>query len=171
MFYVIVYTIWLKRETPQNIVIGGAAGALPPVIGWSIATGSINLEPILLFLIIFFWTPSHFWALSLYKSDDYKKANIPMLPVTAGIKTTKINIFIYSLILFGVALTPYFFNYSGILYFIFTFVIGCYYVYLCYNLIIEKKAELEKKLAKKIFFFSILYLFLIFSTILIDNIL
>ena len=94
LFYVVVYTIWLKRRTSQNIVIGGAAGALPPVIGWTIATGTITLEPILLFLIIFFWTPSHFWALSLFKSEDYKKANIPMLPVTAGIKATKINIFI-----------------------------------------------------------------------------
>ena len=92
LFYVVIYTIWLKRKTPQNIVIGGAAGALPPVIGWSIATGNISLEPILLFLIIFFWTPSHFWALSLYKSDDYKKAKIPMLPVTAGIRTTKIKL-------------------------------------------------------------------------------
>ena len=171
LFYVVIYTIWLKRKTPQNIVIGGAAGALPPVIGWSIATGSINLEPILLFLIIFFWTPSHFWALSLYKSDDYKKANIPMLPIIAGVKTTKINIFIYSLVLFGVALTPFFFSYSGISYFIFTFVISFYYVYLCFNLLIEKNIEREKKLAKKIFFFSILYLFLIFTTILIDGLL
>ena len=93
-FYVFVYTIWLKRKTPQNIVIGGAAGALPPVIGWSIATGDVSLEPVILFLIIFIWTPSHFWALSLFKSDDYKKANIPMLPVTSGIKTTKNNILI-----------------------------------------------------------------------------
>ena len=170
LFYVVIYTIWLKRKTPQNIVIGGAAGALPPVIGWSIATGNINLEPVLLFLIIFFWTPSHFWALSLYKSDDYKKANIPMLPVTAGIMTTKINILVYSLILFAVALTPFFFSYSGIIYFLFAFVIGCYYVYLCSKLLIEKRIELEKILAKKIFFFSILYLFLIFTTILLDSI-
>ena len=169
LFYVIVYTIWLKRITPQNIVIGGAAGALPPVIGWSIATGNINLEPILLFLIIFFWTPSHFWALSLYKSDDYKKVNIPMLPVTAGIKTTKINIFIYSLILFVVALTPFFFSFSGSLYLVFALIFGCYYIYLCFKLLIEKSIKLEKKLAKEIFFFSILYLFLIFSIILIDS--
>ena len=170
LFYVVIYTIWLKRKTPQNIVIGGAAGALPPVIGWSIATGSINLEPILLFLIIFFWTPSHFWALSLYKSDDYKKAKIPMLPVTAGIRTTKINIFVYSLILFAVALTPFIFSYSGIIYFLLAFIIGCYYVYLCSKLLIEKRIELEKMLAKKIFLFSILYLFLIFTTILLDSI-
>ena len=94
LFYVFVYTIWLKRKTPQNIVIGGASGALPPVIGWAIATNSITLEPIILFLIIFVWTPSHFWALSLYKSEDYRKARIPMLPITSGIKTTKFNIFI-----------------------------------------------------------------------------
>ena len=171
LFYVIIYTIWLKRKTPQNIVIGGAAGALPPVIGWTIATGNISFEPIVLFLIIFFWTPSHFWALSLYKSDDYKKANIPMLPVTAGIKITKINIFIYSLILFAVSLFPFFFNYSGKIYFIFSLLIGCYYVFLCSKLLVENNIKIETELAKKIFFFSILYLFLIFTTILIDNIL
>ncbi len=99
LFYVFIYTIWLKRKTPQNIVIGGAAGALPPIIGWSIATNGVSLEPIILFLIIFIWTPSHFWALSLYKMDDYKKAKIPMLPITSGIKTTKFNILIYALIL------------------------------------------------------------------------
>ena len=93
LFYVFVYTVWLKRKTPQNIVIGGAAGALPPIIGWAIATNEITLEPIILFLIIFIWTPSHFWALSLYKTDDYKKAKIPMLPITSGIKATKLNIF------------------------------------------------------------------------------
>ena len=171
LFYVIVYTIWLKQKTSQNIVIGGAAGAFPPIIGWTIATGSITLEPILLFLIIFFWTPSHFWALSLYKKEDYKNAKIPMLPVTAGTKTTKINIFVYSLILFAVALTPFFFSYFGTVYFLFAFVLGFYYVYLCYKLLIEKIIELEKIIAKKIFFFSILYLFLIFSAILLDSIL
>merc|ERR1711965_1080124 len=96
LFYVFVYTIWLKRKTPQNIVIGGAAGSFPPVIGWTIATNSLSLEPITFFLIIFFWTPSHFWALSLYKSGDYRKAKIPMLPVIAGTKTTKTNILAYS---------------------------------------------------------------------------
>merc|ERR1712167_186387 len=107
LFYVFVYTIWLKRKTPQNIVIGGAAGALPPVIGWTIATNSLSLEPITFFLIIFFWTPSHFWALSLYKSDDYKRAKIPMLPLTNGIESTKLNIFIYSLIMLPVIIMPY----------------------------------------------------------------
>jgi len=112
LFYVFVYTIWLKRKTSQNIVIGGAAGALPPVIGWAIAANGVSLEPIILFLIIFVWTPSHFWALSLYKSEDYKKAKIPMLPITSGIEATKFNIFIYSLILFPVAISPFFFNFS-----------------------------------------------------------
>ena len=107
LFYVFVYTIWLKRKTPQNIVIGGAAGALPPVIGWTIATNSLSLEPLTFFLIIFFWTPSHFWALSLYKSDDYKKAKIPMLPLTNGVESTKLNIFIYSLIMLPVIALPY----------------------------------------------------------------
>ena len=171
LFYVVVYTIWLKRRTSQNIVIGGAAGALPPVIGWTIATGTITLEPILLFLIIFFWTPSHFWALSLFKSEDYKKANIPMLPVTAGIKATKINIFIYSLILFAVSLTPFFFSYSGFMYLLIAVLLSCYYIYLCYKLMVENNFQLEIKIAKRIFFFSILYLFLIFTTILLDNIL
>ena len=99
LFYVLVYTIWLKRRTPQNIVIGGAAGALPPVIGWTIATNSLSIEPLVFFLIIFVWTPSHFWALSLYKAKDYKKAKIPMLPITNGIEDTKKNIFIYSLLM------------------------------------------------------------------------
>ena len=171
LFYVFVYTIWLKRITSQNIVIGGAAGALPPVIGWTIATGNITLEPILLFLILFFWTPSHFWALSLYKSEDYKNANIPMLPVIAGIQATKINIFVYSLILFTIALTPFLFSYSGFVYLLFAVVLSCYYLYLCFKLLVEKNSQLEKKLAKRIFFFSILYLFLIFTTLLIDNIL
>ncbi|MDC0248277.1 heme o synthase, partial [Pelagibacteraceae bacterium] len=116
LFYVFVYTIWLKRKTPQNIVIGGAAGALPPIIGWAIATSEISLEPIILFLIIFIWTPSHFWALSLYKSEDYRKAKIPMLPITSGIKTTKLNILIYSLILFPIAILPFVLNYSGEVY-------------------------------------------------------
>ena len=170
LFYVVVYTIWLKRKTSQNIVIGGAAGALPPVIGWAIASNAISLEPIILFLIIFFWTPSHFWVLSLYKSEDYKKANIPMLPVTSGIKTTKLNILIYSIILFPIVLAPFLLNYSGIMYASISSLLSIYYLYLCFNLFIEKKVDQEKILAKKIFGYSILYLFLIFTIILIDKI-
>tara|TARA_Y100000310_G_scaffold65337_1_gene60829 strand:+ start:19 stop:924 length:906 start_codon:yes stop_codon:yes gene_type:complete len=167
-FYTIIYTMWLKPKTSQNIVIGGVAGALPPVIGWTIATGNITLEPILLFLIIFFWTPSHFWALSLYKTEDYNNAKIPMLPVVAGIKTTKINIFVYAVILFIISLSPAFFGYFGLIYFLSSFFLGSYYVYLCYKLLTETNNE--KKFAKKIFVYSILYLFLIFSIIIIDNI-
>ncbi len=170
LFYVFVYTIWLKRKTPQNIVIGGASGALPPVIGWSIAMNEISLEPIILFLIIFIWTPSHFWALSLYKTEDYKKARIPMLPITSGIKTTKLNIFIYALILFPTALAPYFLNFSGFFYLTLTTVISAYYLFLSYRLLVEKNSTIEKKLATKLFAYSILYLFMIFVFILIDKI-
>jgi protoheme IX farnesyltransferase len=169
LFYVLIYTIWLKQRTPQNIVIGGAAGAFPPIIGWTIATGGITLEPILLFLIIFFWTPSHFWALSLYKTEDYNNAKIPMLPVVSGIQTTKINIFVYAIILFFISLTPYYFDNLGITYLFSSLLLGSYYVYLCYKLLVEK--DEEKTIAKKIFIYSILYLFLIFMIILIDSIL
>ena len=168
-FYVFVYTIWLKRKTPQNIVIGGAAGALPPVIGWSIATGGISIEPIILFLIIFIWTPSHFWALSLFKSDDYKKANIPMLPVTSGIKTTKKNILIYSLLLFPVALAPFYLNFLGLIYLLFALPLSAYYIFICFKLFKIKDEKSEKTIAKQIFAFSILYLFAIFISILVDK--
>ena len=130
LFYVFIYTIWLKQKTPQNIVIGGAAGALPPVIGWAIATGDIALQPVILFLIIFIWTPSHFWALSLYKSDDYRKAKIPMLPVTSGIKKTKFNIFLYALILFPVAISPYFLGFSELTYLIASIFLSGYYFFI-----------------------------------------
>ena len=170
LFYVVIYTMWLKKRTAQNIVIGGAAGAFPPIIGWTIATGSITAEPIILFLIIFFWTPSHFWALSLFKTEDYNIANIPMLPVVAGIKTTKINIFVYSLVLFVISIIPFFFGFFGLVYLISSTILGGYYMYLCYQLLTHNDTSLEKKLAKKIFVFSILYLFLIFSTILLDSI-
>ena len=170
LFYFFVYTVWLKRKTPQNIVIGGAAGALPPVIGWAIATNGISLEPIILFLIIFVWTPSHFWALSLYKTDDYRKARIPMLPITSGIQTTKLNIFIYSIILFPIALSPYFFNFSGPIYLTFATIMSGYYVLISYKLLKEKNSINEKKIASKLFAYSILYLFLIFVFILIDKI-
>jgi len=167
VFYVVIYTMWLKKLTPQNIVIGGAAGAFPPIIGWTIATGNITLEPILYFLIIFFWTPSHFWALSLYKTDDYNNANIPMLPVVAGIKTTKINIFVYGLILFVISLSPFIFGYLGLIYLLTSLILGTYYVYLCYKLL---RSVDDNKFSKKIFIYSILYLFLIFITILIDGV-
>jgi protoheme IX farnesyltransferase len=169
LFYVFVYTIWLKRKTPQNIVIGGAAGALPPVIGWAIATGGISIEPIILFLIIFVWTPSHFWALSLFKSEDYKKANIPMLPVTSGVETTKKNIFAYSILLFPVAVAPYYLEFLGVIYLLFSFPLSAYYVFICYKLLKTKEKKSEKSISKQIFAFSILYLFAIFISILVDK--
>jgi len=170
LFYVFIYTIWLKRITPQNIVIGGAAGALPPVIGWAIATGDITLQPIILFLIIFIWTPSHFWALSLYKTEDYRKANIPMLPVTSGVKTTKLNIFVYALLLFIIVLAPFFLEYFGLIYLLFSGILGFYYVFICFRLLKTNESRLEKKIAKQVFGFSIFYLFMIFASILVDRI-
>ena len=131
LFYDFVYTIWLKRQTPQNIVIGGAAGALPPVIGWTIATNSLSLEPITFFLIIFFWTPSHFWALSLYKSDDYKRAKIPMLPLTNGVESTKLNILIYSLLMLPVIIFPFWINFVGFVFLIPALLLTLYYNFLC----------------------------------------
>ncbi len=171
LFYVFVYTIWLKRKTPQNIVIGGAAGALPPVIGWTIATNSLTFEPITFFLIIFFWTPSHFWALSLYKSDDYKKAKIPMLPLTNGIESTKLNIFVYSLTMLPAVILPYAIGFAGITFLIPSLILTIYYNYLCFDLYKFKKNKFDAKKAKSIFGYSILYLFLIFVLFLIDKIL
>jgi len=168
-FYFFIYTIWLKRKTPQNIVIGGAAGALPPVIGWTIATGSISVEPIILFLIIFLWTPSHFWALSLYKSSDYKKAKIPMLPIISGTKTTKVNILFYALMMLPAIIAPYFLNFASVFYLATSSMMSAYYVYLCFRLYRSKIASISNKIARKIFIYSIFYLFFIFLILLIDN--
>ena len=170
LFYVFIYTIWLKRRTPQNIVIGGAAGAFPPVIGWTISTGSLSLEPLTFFLIIFFWTPSHFWALSLYKSDDYKKAKLPMLPLTNGVESTKLNIFIYSLLMVPVIIFPFLIDFVGLAFLIPSLMLTFYYNYLCYQLFNFKKDRFNPKIAKTIFGYSILYLFLIFVLFLIDKI-
>ncbi|MFZ9437641.1 MAG: heme o synthase [Candidatus Fonsibacter ubiquis] len=159
-FYIFVYTIWL---------IGGAAGAFPPVIGWTISNNSLSIEPIVLFLIIFFWTPSHFWSLSLYKSDDYKKADIPMLPVVSGVEFTKKNIFIYALILFPITILPFYFNFAGLIYLIPALILGLTYIFLTYQLLKAKNKINEEKYSKKIFAFSILYLFLIFSLLLIES--
>ena len=168
-FYLFVYTIWLKRITPQNIVVGGVAGSLPPVIGWTIATNSISLASISLFLIIFFWTPSHFWALSLYKVDDYKKAKIPMMPLTGGIEKTKVYILVYSLLMLPVVILPYSIAFSGLIYLIPAMILTIYYNFICYDLYKHKKNKFVLKKAKKVFGYSILYLFLIFALFLIDN--
>jgi protoheme IX farnesyltransferase len=168
-FYFFIYTIWLKRKTPQNIVIGGAAGALPPVIGWTIATGSITVEPIILFLIIFIWTPSHFWALSLYKSGDYRKAKIPMLPIIAGTKTTKTNILVYSFAMLPIVIAPYYFEFASLLYLVSALAMTLYYNYLCLELFQAKVTKTSNKIARKVFIYSIFYLFFIYLILLIDN--
>ena len=168
-FYIFIYTIWLKRRSVQNIVIGGAAGAFPPVIGWAIANNNLSIEPIILFLIIFFWTPSHFWSLSLYKSEDYKKAKIPMLPVVSGVDFTKKNIFAYALILFPITILPFYFNFAGLVYLIPTIILGIFYIFLTFKLLKTNNKKETAKFSKKIFAFSILYLFLIFTLFLIES--
>jgi protoheme IX farnesyltransferase len=165
VFYVVVYTMWLKRSTPQNIVIGGAAGAFPPMIGWAAATGGIGLESILLFLIIFFWTPPHFWALSLCRVQEYARAGVPMLPVVAGLEETRRQIVIYSLALVPVALAPWLFGYAGMVYGVAAFVLGGLMVALALQL----KASATEAAAKSLFAYSIFYLFLIFAMLLIDQ--
>ena len=169
-FYVFVYTIWLKRKTPQNIVIGGASGALPPVIGWTIATNSLTFEPITFFLIIFYWTPSHFWALSLHKAKDYEKAKIPMLPITNGIEETKKRIFVYSLFMLPIVIIPYYIGFVGEIFLITSLSMTLYYNYICYDLFKYKKNKFELKKAQKVFSYSIFYLFLLFVLFLIDQI-
>ena len=168
-FYFFIYTIWLKRKTAQNIVIGGASGALPPVIGWTIATGNVSIEPIIMFLIIFFWTPSHFWALSLYKSKDYKKAKIPMLPITAGIEKTKFNILVYAFLMLPVVVVPFFIGFGSIIYLILSMSMTIYYINLCYQLFKTRAVSKSNIIARKVFVYSIFYLFFLFLLILFDN--
>ena len=169
-FYVFVYTIWLKRRTSQNIVIGGASGALPPVIGWAMATNTLALKSLAFFIIIFLWTPSHFWALSLYKADDYRKAKIPMLPITNGIEDTKKNIFIYSILMVPSVVFPYLIGFVGELFLTLSLLLTSYYIYICYQLYNFKINKFEIRKAKKVFGYSIIYLFLIFALFLFDNV-
>jgi len=169
-FYVVVYTMWLKRSTPQNIVIGGAAGALPPVIGWAAATGSVSIEPILLFLIIFFWTPPHFWALSLYRTEDYARAGIPMLPVVAGEAATRRHIVLYTLILAPLGVVPWLLGYAGALYGIAAVVTGAAMIALALRLHGEgSRQDSRHGACRQMFAFSILYLFLLFAVLLVDR--
>jgi len=169
-FYVVVYTMWLKRSTPQNIVIGGAAGALPPVIGWAAATGSVSIEPILLFLIIFFWTPPHFWALSLYRTEDYARAGIPMLPVVAGEAATRRHIVLYTLILAPLGVVPWLLGYAGALYGIAAIATGAGMIAMALRLRGEGSGHDSRHGAsRQMFAFSILYLFLLFAVLLVDR--
>ena len=163
-FYAIVYTMILKRNTVQNIVIGGAAGAFPPIIGWASVTNSISIEPILLFLIIFMWTPPHFWALSLHSSEEYKKANIPMLPVIKSVKTTKDHIIIYFILLFCTSLLPYYIGMLGNVYLITSLILG-----ILFALYIMMLTNDESKNAFKCFKYSIVYLFVLFLSMIIDK--
>ena len=164
-FYAVIYTIWLKRSTPQNIVIGGAAGALPPVIGWAAVTGGISLESILLFAIIFIWTPPHFWALALVKNGDYKAAGIPMLPVVAGEDETRKQILIYALLLAPLAVIPSFIGMASWVYGGFATVAGAIFVALSWR-IWSSKSNL---LAMRLFAYSIVYLFLVFLGLVLDQ--
>jgi heme o synthase len=158
--------MWLKRSTPQNIVIGGAAGALPPMIGWAAASGSLALEPALLFLIIFFWTPPHFWALSLYRSEDYARAGIPMLPVVAGEAETRRQILLYTLILTPLGVAPWLLGYAGPAYGVAALAIGAAMIALAFRVLRERTGY---RASKQLFGFSILYLFLLFAMLLIDR--
>jgi len=165
-FYVLVYTMWLKRTTPQNIVIGGAAGALPPMIGWAAATGSVAIEPAVLFLIIFFWTPPHFWALSLYRSEDYARAGVPMLPVVAGETETRRQILLYTFLLAPLGVAPWLLGYAGPLYGIVAVTTGAAIIALALRVRAERQGYAA---SKQMFAFSILYLFLLFAMLLADR--
>lgn len=165
LFYVFIYTIWLKRRTPQNIVIGGAAGAFPPMIGWAAVTGNVSLESIVLFAIIFVWTPPHFWSLSLYKSDDYGRAGIPMLPVVAGSYETRKQIFIYTIILAATVSLPFVIGMAGFIYGVGITTLTAIFINYSYALY----KNYSEQLARKNFKFSMLYLFLLFVLLIIDK--
>jgi protoheme IX farnesyltransferase len=167
-FYVLVYTVWLKRRTPQNIVIGGAAGAFPPMIGWAAATGSLTLEPFLFFLIIFFWTPPHFWALSLLRTDDYARAGVPMLPVVAGPDATRLQILLYTIVLIAVAAAPWALGYFDAVYGIVSLILGAGMLVLAINVYLRRERSQSLRATRKLFAFSILYLFALFATLLLE---
>ena len=164
-FYVIVYTMWLKRRTPQNIVIGGAAGAFPPMIGWAAVTGQISLASIALFLLIFMWTPPHFWALALYRTGDYAKAGVPMLPVVAGARATKAQMLVYTVLLFPLALAPWALGLTGALYAAAAAILGLLFILAAARVWFDS----GERAARQMFAFSILYLFLLFTLLIVDR--
>jgi len=177
-FYFFVYTMGLKRRTPQNIVIGGAAGALPPVIGWAAVTGSVTLEPLILFLIIFMWTPPHFWALALYRNGDYEKAGVPMMPVVAGKQSTRAQILFYALLLVPVSLMPTLMGFAGIIYGAVAAVAGAIFVSLAAEVWLRGRVALREdstellsdRAARRLFAYSIFYLFVLFLALLVEQI-
>ena len=166
LFYVVIYTMWLKRSTPHNIVIGGAAGAFPPMVGWAAITGDVSLASIVLFAIIFFWTPPHFWALSLFANSDYKAAKIPMMPVVAGERSTKIQMLLYTLVLFPITLMPYFMGVSGVGYLIAACVLSGFFVLTSVKVLMSD----DLKYARAMFSYSVFYLFALFLAVMIDAI-
>jgi protoheme IX farnesyltransferase len=168
-FYAVVYTMWLKRSTPQNIVIGGAAGALPPVIGWAAATGGVGIEPCLLFLIIFVWTPPHFWALSLAYTEDYARARVPMLPVVAGADETRRQILLYSILLAPIGVAPWLLGYAGAAYGVTATVTGALMVLFAWRLRRGGDGARARGASKQLFAFSILYLFILFAVLLVEG--
>lgn len=165
-FYAVVYTMWLKRSTPQNIVIGGAAGAFPPMIGWAAVTGSVSMESIVLFLIIFLWTPPHFWALSLFMSDDYEKAKIPMMPNVMGEASTKFQIWLYTILVAPVAVLPWIMGFAGPVYGVFSMAMGIAFLFYAWTVWRAEIGEPMIKPAKKMFAFSIFYLFSLYAVLL-----
>lgn len=166
LFYVFVYTVWLKRRTPQNIVIGGAAGAFPPMIGWAAVTGDITTAPVILFAIIFFWTPPHFWALSLFANADYKAANIPMMTVVVGERSTKLQMLAYTLLMVPLSIAPYIIGIAGIGYGIFAFALSVFFLFTNFRVLLDK----TDKSAKLMFAYSVFYLFALFTALMIDKV-
>lgn len=170
LFYVVIYTVWLKRRTPQNIVIGGAAGAFPPLIGWAAATGSVELLPVLLFALIFLWTPPHFWALSLFVRSDYAAAGVPMLPVVAGARTTRIQIFLYTLPMIAVAVLPWPMALTGAIYGVTAVVLSAVFLALAALVGVSQQADqAAMRHERRLFAFSILYLFGLFGALVVDR--
>ncbi len=168
-FYAVVYTMWLKRWTPQNIVIGGAAGSFPPMIGWAAATGNISLESVILFLIIFLWTPPHFWALALFKSGDYERAGVPMMPNVAGPASTRRQIFAYALLLAPVGVAPWLLGYTTLFYGVVSLVLGAGFVWYSWKVLGMSDDDKAMVPAKKLFGFSLVYLFVIFAAYMGDR--
>jgi protoheme IX farnesyltransferase len=169
-FYIFVYTMWLKRRTPQNIVIGGAAGAFPPMVGWAAVTGNVSMESILLFAIIFMWTPPHFWALSLYRARDYERVGVPMLPVVAGFEETRRQILIYSVLLVPIGMAPWFIGLGGLAYLITSIVLGGVFLWFAVDVYrIRDEGRDADARAKRLFLFSIFYLFALFAVLLVEH--
>lgn len=168
-FYVVIYTIWLKRRTAQNIVIGGTAGALPPVVAWSAVTGSLSIEPLIMFAIIFFWTPPHFWALALFRRGDYASAGVPMLPVVAGPDAARLQILLYSIVLVAVAVAPWPLGYFGAAYGAAALVLGAVMLALAAQVYRQRTGAAALRAARRLFRFSIVYLFALFAALLLGQ--